>query len=219
MPLIITLKFGSVPNPNLIFIVPNPVRIIRRRTYRNRKSLSRYFWSQTGAKAKSAQTNEDFLHNLSSLAGDWRRMAARRRTPIGLSYIPCPIALRFPNISDSGRIVTVRAPRVVRSSLEDQTSSWEIHTRMPVILPEERLDSWLSGEAGKEILVPFPADQMKAWPFSARVNSPKDNDAEIIVPIELQSVARPRTRRNRNCSDPVVIFGLGRRLNLCRPTS
>jgi hypothetical protein len=59
---------------------------------------------------------------------------------------------------------------------------------MPVILPEEHHDSWLSGEAGKEILVPFPADQMKAWPISARVNSPKNNDAEIIMPIELESV-------------------------------
>jgi putative SOS response-associated peptidase YedK len=62
---------------------------------------------------------------------------------------------------------------------------------MPVILPEEHHDAWLSGEAGKEVLVPFPADRMKAWPVSARVNSPKNNDAEIIVPIELQFVARP----------------------------
>jgi putative SOS response-associated peptidase YedK len=31
----------------------------------------------------------------------------------------------------------------------------EIDTRMPVILPEEKLDAWLSGEAGKEILVPY----------------------------------------------------------------
>jgi len=31
-------------------------------------------------------------------------------------------------------------------------------TRMPVILPEELHDAWLSGEAGKEVLVPFPAD-------------------------------------------------------------
>jgi putative SOS response-associated peptidase YedK len=46
----------------------------------------------------------------------------------------------------------------------------EIHTRMPVILPEEHHDSWLSGEAGKEVLVPFPADRMKAWPISSRVN-------------------------------------------------
>ena len=65
----------------------------------------------------------------------------------------------------------------------------EIHTRMPVILPEEHHDSWLSGEGGKEILVPFPANQMKAWPISSRVNSPKNNDAEIIVPVELQSVS------------------------------
>jgi putative SOS response-associated peptidase YedK len=60
----------------------------------------------------------------------------------------------------------------------------EIHTRMPVILPEERLDSWLSGEAGKEILVPFPADRIKAWPVSSRVNSPQNDDAEIIAPID-----------------------------------
>ena len=53
---------------------------------------------------------------------------------------------------------------------------------MPVILPEEHHDAWLFGEAGKEILVPYPADRMKAWPISPRVNSPKSNDAEIIVP-------------------------------------
>ena len=63
---------------------------------------------------------------------------------------------------------------------------------MPVILPEEHHDDWLTGEAGKEILVPYPADRMKAWPIGARVSSPKDNGAEIIVPIELESVARPQ---------------------------
>jgi len=57
---------------------------------------------------------------------------------------------------------------------------------MPVILPEEQHDAWLSGEAGKEVLVPYPADRMKAWPIDARVNSPKNNDAEI-APIELNT--------------------------------
>jgi putative SOS response-associated peptidase YedK len=60
----------------------------------------------------------------------------------------------------------------------------EIHPRMPVILPEEYHDSWLTGEAGKEILIPFPADRMKAWPIDARVNSPRNNDPELIVPVE-----------------------------------
>ena len=67
----------------------------------------------------------------------------------------------------------------------------EIHTRMPVILPEEHHDAWLSGEAGKEVLVSFPADRMKAWPISSRVNSPKNNDPQIIAPIEPESVAEP----------------------------
>ena len=66
----------------------------------------------------------------------------------------------------------------------------EIHTRMPVILPEEHHGAWLSGEAGKEVLVPFPADRMKAWPIDVRVNSPKNNEPQIIVPIELESVTR-----------------------------
>ena len=61
----------------------------------------------------------------------------------------------------------------------------EIHTRMPVILAEEHHDAWLSGEAGKEILVPYPADRMKAWPISPRVNSPKNDDPEVILQIEL----------------------------------
>jgi hypothetical protein len=36
----------------------------------------------------------------------------------------------------------------------------QIHTGTRVILPEEQLDAWLSGEAGKEILVPYPANKM-----------------------------------------------------------
>jgi putative SOS response-associated peptidase YedK len=74
----------------------------------------------------------------------------------------------------------------------DHASAREIHTRLPVILPEEHHDAWLSGEAGKEILVPYPADRMKAWPIDARVNSPENNDPEIIVPIEVASLVRPK---------------------------
>jgi putative SOS response-associated peptidase YedK len=60
----------------------------------------------------------------------------------------------------------------------------EIHTRMPVILPEEHHDAWLAGEAGKEVLTPFPADRMKAWAISPRVNSPRNNDPKILAPAE-----------------------------------
>jgi putative SOS response-associated peptidase YedK len=61
----------------------------------------------------------------------------------------------------------------------------QIHTRMPVILPEEHHAKWLGEvEDGdlKELLKPFPADQMKMWPISPRVNSPKNDDATLIEP-------------------------------------
>jgi hypothetical protein len=40
---------------------------------------------------------------------------------------------------------------------------------MPVILPDEHHDSWLSGEAGKEVLVPYPAGPNEGVANIARV--------------------------------------------------
>jgi putative SOS response-associated peptidase YedK len=59
----------------------------------------------------------------------------------------------------------------------------ELHDRMPVILPEEHHAKWLGEtEDGdlKELLKPFPADQMKAWPIGLRLNSLKSNDPGLI---------------------------------------
>ena len=62
----------------------------------------------------------------------------------------------------------------------------QIHTRMPAILPEEDHTQWLGkGEDGdlKSLLKPFPADQIRIWEISPRVNSPENNDPRIIEPI------------------------------------
>ena len=64
----------------------------------------------------------------------------------------------------------------------------QIHTRMPVILSEEDHAKWLGEtEDGdlKALLKPFPAHQMRIWPISPRVNSPINNDADIIAEIRL----------------------------------
>jgi putative SOS response-associated peptidase YedK len=57
---------------------------------------------------------------------------------------------------------------------------------MPVILAEEHHEAWLSNEVGKEVLVPFSAEAMRAWPISSRVNSPKNQD--LITPVEQQQI-------------------------------
>jgi hypothetical protein len=44
------------------------------------------------------------------------------------------------------------------------------------MLSEEDHDAWPAGEAGKDILVPFPAEKTKAWAITPRVNSLRNND-------------------------------------------
>jgi putative SOS response-associated peptidase YedK len=66
----------------------------------------------------------------------------------------------------------------------------EIHTRMPVILPPETHDPWLTGEAGKDILLPFPAEAMKIRAVSRRVNKPENGDPGILEKGEMEQVER-----------------------------
>jgi hypothetical protein len=46
------------------------------------------------------------------------------------------------------------------------------------------------GEAGKEILVPFPAEAMKIRAVSRRVNKPEDNDPRLLEEGEMEEVGR-----------------------------
>jgi len=66
----------------------------------------------------------------------------------------------------------------------------QIHPRMPVILPEEHYSAWLGEtEDGnlKELLVPYPAEQMCMWKISPRVNSPKNDDPSLWVPVQAEA--------------------------------
>ena len=66
----------------------------------------------------------------------------------------------------------------------------QIHNRMPVILPPETHEQWLSGESGKEILRPFPANEMTARPISKRINKPENNDPGVLEEGEMEQVGR-----------------------------
>jgi putative SOS response-associated peptidase YedK len=62
-----------------------------------------------------------------------------------------------------------------------------IHNRMPVILGPADYDRWLTAEAPPEdLLRPFPADVMEAYPVSTWVNMPAHNDMRCIEPLRSQ---------------------------------
>lgn len=60
-----------------------------------------------------------------------------------------------------------------------------IHDRMPAILHREDYDRWLGCEPDPhDVLRPFPAEPLRMWPISARVNSPTNDDEELFDEVE-----------------------------------
>ncbi len=59
----------------------------------------------------------------------------------------------------------------------------EIHDRMPVILAPEAYERWLGEDPDPhDLMRPFPADLMRMWPISTRVNKPANDDPAILEP-------------------------------------
>ena len=82
---------------------------------------------------------------------------------------------------ESCSIITTRPNKVTRP----------IHDRMPVILPNDQVRNWLDPQQGEQTLLqllkPFPATKMEAYPVSSMVNSPKNDKPACIEPIEPNS--------------------------------
>lgn len=66
-----------------------------------------------------------------------------------------------------------------------------VHARMPVILAPSDYGRWLGEEdvptrQVEVLLRPYPAEEMKAWPVSTKVNSPANDDEVVITPLGKQ---------------------------------
>jgi putative SOS response-associated peptidase YedK len=78
-------------------------------------------------------------------------------------------------VIESCTILTTEANEVLRP----------IHDRMPVILHAEDYQLWLDDDLRKsslreELLRPFPASEMEAYPVSPSINSPRNQGASLI---------------------------------------
>ena len=61
----------------------------------------------------------------------------------------------------------------------------EIHNRMPAIIPRPAYTRWLANiePDPRDLLVPYPAEQMRMWPISTRVNKPDNDDPDVLIPL------------------------------------
>jgi putative SOS response-associated peptidase YedK len=62
----------------------------------------------------------------------------------------------------------------------------ELHNRMPVVLKPDLWPMWLGEDTAdpaqlKALLVPYPSEDMIAWPLSTRTGSVRNNDPSLIA--------------------------------------
>ena len=104
-----------------------------------------------------------------ALAGIWDRSI----TPGGETILSCAV-------------ITMRANDLM-AGIHTHTGGKHLpreQRRMPAILQDEDIETWLRGtpEQARAALKEYPSDLMLAWPVSSRVNSPKNNDTDLIRP-------------------------------------
>ena len=64
----------------------------------------------------------------------------------------------------------------------------QIHNRMPLVLAPGDYARWLGDEPDpRELMRPFPAQPMRMWPISTRVNKPENDDPSILESIKLSA--------------------------------
>ena len=63
-----------------------------------------------------------------------------------------------------------------------------IHDRMPVVLPEDEEQTWLSAgpDERRDLCHPYPDNDLDAYPISTLVNNPSNDDARVIEPAETE---------------------------------
>jgi putative SOS response-associated peptidase YedK len=60
----------------------------------------------------------------------------------------------------------------------------QIHDRMPAILRPQDYVGWLEAEYDpRELMITYPAEPMRMWPISQRVNSARNDDADLLMAV------------------------------------
>jgi putative SOS response-associated peptidase YedK len=110
-----------------------------------------------------------------AMAGIWARWEPPE-TQTGLDDFGGGTADAGTDVRESFAVVTTEPNDVVEP----------LHHRMAVVLAPEEEETWLDGdpEAARALLDTHPGDEMHSYPVSTRVNSPTNDDPDLIDPVE-----------------------------------
>ncbi|HAQ08365.1 MAG TPA: hypothetical protein DCR24_12915 [Bacillus bacterium] len=97
---------------------------------------------------------------------------------------PFALAGIWENWSKNGKSIT----SCTIITTEPNKMTRKVHDRMPVILPEDKIDVWLNPAIDesselKKLLVPLQAEKMESYQVSTAINSARNEGEELILPI------------------------------------
>jgi putative SOS response-associated peptidase YedK len=119
---------------------------------------------------------------------EWKKLDAKTKQPYAIAMKDAEL-FAFAGLWDSWKDKeTGKALETYTVITTDPNELMEpIHNRMPVILHRQDYDRWLEpGEPSRlpvDLLRPYPAEEMKAWPVSRDVGNVRNNRHELIEPI------------------------------------
>jgi len=130
---------------------------------------------------------------------EWQKLDAKTRQPwaIGLkSGDPCAFAGLWESWQTPNHgLSPVPTPAPALETFTILTTGpnelmQPIHNHMPVILPAEDYTRWLGSDPDStdntrpliDMLHPYPAERMRAWPVSSCVGNVRNNDAALLNP-------------------------------------
>ena len=106
-------------------------------------------------------------------------IAMKDRSPFGLGGL-------WENWKDQSTGEWIRIFAIITTDANELVA--EIHDRMPLIIAPGDYERWLSDEPDPhDLMRPYPAEPMRMWPISTRVNKPENDDSSILEPINLSA--------------------------------
>jgi putative SOS response-associated peptidase YedK len=83
------------------------------------------------------------------------------------------------------RYATVDGMDVRDSRLHNYPPRWNAAPSQELLVIRRNPKTGEASPDPRDLMRPFPADPMRMWPVSIRVNKPENDDAAIVEPVEL----------------------------------
>jgi len=118
---------------------------------------------------------------------EWRQTGPKTKQPYAIALTSGePIA--FAGLWESWREAggaALETFTILTTAANERLAS--IHDRMPVIIERKDYDRWLDADEKAappaDLLHPYAANQVRAWPVSDRVGNIRNNDASLLDPV------------------------------------